>query len=83
MKHGGKKNRGDLVRKMEKVYEHSRVYYLDQLGRKHIIEFYKANRHLSERTLMQYYYALKHLYKLLERKYLPPKPRTKLGQKSK
>lgn len=80
-KHGGKQNRNDLVRKMEKVYEFNGVYHLDQLGKNHIIEFYKANRNLSERTMMQYFYALQKLYSLLGRNYLPPKPHVKKCQK--
>ena len=81
LKHGGKKNRNVEVRRMEKVCEFNQIKYIDQLGSKHIIAFYKANRDLSDATLTAYNYALKHLYKLLGRTSRPPKPNLKSCKK--
>lgn len=79
--HGGKKNRKQQVKKIRRVYEFAKNKFktrsVYELGWKQIVDFYRANQHLSERTLYAYWLALKQLYKWMERQGEPPKPRKK------
>lgn len=45
-----------------------------QIGKAHIRRYYRRHEHLSDRTLMDHYYAIKHLWELLDRPKPPPKP---------
>ena len=46
----------------------------DEIGKKHIYRFYDRHQHLSDRSLLNYFYVCKLLWRLLERDSLPPKP---------
>lgn len=74
LRHGGKKNRRNVVAMINRVCEFSDIHHVEQLGKKQIIAFYKSHKHLSHTTLRNYFYAMKLLYKMLGRKGDPPEP---------
>ena len=76
---GSKRSRRTTVNRMIdianniKAHEHG-VKLPPQIGKAHIHRYYARHKHLSPRTLQDHYYAIKHLWELLERTKLPPKP---------
>lgn len=74
LRHGGKKNRRNVVRIINKVAVYAEVKSIDNLGRKHIVRFYKGHAHRSDGTLRNYFYAMQKLYRMLGRPGQPPKP---------
>lgn len=74
-RHGGKKNRRNVVLLINRIANFSGVTHIDQIGKNHINRFYVAHSHLSDRTLRNYYYAMRHLYQMLGRSGLPPMPK--------
>lgn len=49
---------------------------LGQIGRAHVVAYWKANRHLSDATLYNHWCALVTLWKLSGKSGSPPKPKT-------
>ena len=47
---------------------------LAQLGKRHIINFWQAHRHLTDKTRYEYWLALCVLWKLMEKPGKPPRP---------
>ncbi|QCU89777.1 hypothetical protein [Thiomicrorhabdus sediminis] len=80
--HGGKKNRRQQVKKIRRVFEFAKANHktrsVYELGRKQIIDFYRHNRDLSDKTLYAYWLALKQLYQFMGRLEEPPKPHKKI-----
>lgn len=50
---------------------------MKQVGRKHVIQYWKNRRELSDRTLMNHWYALSELWSICEMPNQPPLPRLK------
>lgn len=50
---------------------------MGQVGQKQVIQYWKANRHLSDATLLSRWYAIRQLWILAEKAGEPPKPRLK------
>ena len=79
---GGKTHRRNVVKCMIEIandikrHEHG-VKQPSQIGKLHIHRYYERHEHLSHRTLQDHYYAIKHLWELLDRTKLPPKPEFK------
>jgi hypothetical protein len=48
---------------------------LDQIGKRHVIDFWKAHRHLADSTAYAYWLALRELWGWLSREGEPPRPR--------
>ncbi|HCI53075.1 MAG TPA: hypothetical protein DE312_07150 [Gallionella sp.] len=48
---------------------------LGQVGARQVIQYWKANRHLSDATLMSRWYSIRHLWTLAGKSGEPPKPR--------
>ena len=74
---GGKRNRNQQRKRMlalAKFAQSKGVKSLGQLGRKHVIQYWKENRALSERTLYNHWLAIRELWKLIEKTGEPPKP---------
>lgn len=77
--HGAKKNR----RRQIKLLQHACAWiamthhlnHVDQIGKRHIIDFYRHNRDLSGSTIMAYFYAFVVLWEILGRSGEPPRPR--------
>lgn len=72
---GGKANRKEQIGRVRHVMKVSGVLVPEQLGNRHIIEFWKSCRakETSQRTQYYYWLALCVLYDALNRKE-PPKP---------
>jgi hypothetical protein len=67
VKKGGKKNRNQQRKRMlafAKFAQSHGVKSLGQLGRKHVIQYWKENRALSERTLYSHWLAIRELWRL-------------------
>jgi len=79
VRHGSKANRrqqvGRLVVMVEWITTRDRLTGLDQIGKRHVIDFWKAHRHLADRTAYAYWLALRELWVWLDRQGKPPKPR--------
>lgn len=78
IKKGGKTGRREQVRIMIAFatdIENLGPISMGQVGKKQVIQYWKANRHLSDATLMSRWYAIKHLWILAEKSGEPPKPR--------
>ena len=78
LRHGGKRNRRQQVRRLlaflNWVESRERLTGLDQLGKRQIVNFWKAHRSLSQRTQYGYWLALRELWRWLERSGEPPRP---------
>lgn len=76
-KKGGKKNRGLQSNRMlvfAQFCEQEGVQNAQEVGRRHIIRYYKTLSELSDSTKLQHYYALRSLFELLEKDSHIPKP---------
>jgi hypothetical protein len=77
---GGKTGRREQARLMLEFasdVENFGPNSLGQVGQKQVILYWKANRHLSDATLMSRWYALRHLWILAKKAGEPPEPRLK------
>lgn len=75
---GGKRNRNQQRKRMlafVKFAQQKGVKSIGQVGRKHVIQYWKDNRNLSETTLYNHWLAIKVLWELSGKVNLPPKPR--------
>jgi len=77
--HGGKINRrqqvGRLVLMVEWMQAKSRLTGLEQIGKRQVIDYWKAHRDMEPATAYAYWLALKVLWAWLGRAADPPKPR--------
>lgn len=80
VRHGGKANRRQQVERLVAVVEwieaRERLTGLDQIGKRHIVDFWKNHRDLAERTAYGYWLALRELWTWLDRPGEPPRPRS-------
>lgn len=80
IKKGGKTGRREQARIMLAFVsdiENSGPTSLGQVGKNQVIQYWKANRKLSDSTLMSRWYAIRQLWILAEKAGEPPKPRLK------
>lgn len=80
VKKGGKTGRREQARIMIAFANHVESLgptSLGQVGARQVIQYWKANRDLSDATLMSRWYSLRHLWILAEKAGEPPKPRLK------
>lgn len=80
IKKGGKTGRREQARLMLSFasdVENSCPTSMAQVGRAHVIQYWKANRDLSDATLMSRWYALRQLWILAKKAGEPPEPRLK------
>ena len=79
VRHGAKANRrqqlGRAVAVVEWVAARERLTGLDQIGKRHVVDFWKAHRHLAGSTAYAYWLALRELWRWLGREGEPPRPR--------
>lgn len=76
-KKGGKKNRHMQSNRMlvfAAFCEQEGVQNSKEVGKRHVIRYYKTLLSLSESTKLQHYYALRSLFELLEKDPHIPKP---------
>jgi hypothetical protein len=82
-RHGAKANRrqqvGRAVAVVEWVAARERLTGLDQIGKRHVVDFWKAHRHLADSTAYAYWLALRELWGWLGRPGEPPRPRSGPG----
>lgn len=79
VKKGGKTGRREQARIMiafARDVENLGPKFMGQVGQKQVIQYWKANRDLSDATLMSRWYALKQLWTLAGKAGEPPKPRS-------
>lgn len=75
---GGKKNRREQVRNMERFVSwlkvnHPEIKSLGQLGRKHVAHFWRDNEERSESYKRNYFYSINFIWKeILHRASKPP-----------
>lgn len=78
VRRGAKANRrqqlGRMIRFLEFVEEIERPNNLHEIGKKHVVSFWKANRTLADKTAHGYWLALCELWRLAQKKGTPPKP---------
>lgn len=77
---GGKTGRREQVRIMidfASDVENSGPKSLGQVGQRQVIQYWKANRHLSDATLLSMWYAIRQLWAIAGKTDEPPKPRLK------
>lgn len=83
VRHGSKLNRrqqvGRLVAVVEWIVAHERLTGLDQIGKRQVVDFWKAHRHLADSTAYAYWLALRELWGWLGRPGEPPRPRPGSG----
>lgn len=76
---GSRTYRRTVVKRMieiaNDIKDHEKGVHLpNQIGRAHIHRYYARQAHLSDRTLQDHYYVIRHLWALTGRTTLPPKP---------
>lgn len=78
VRHGGKRNRRQQMKRLAAfltwIQSRERVTGLDQVGKRHVIQFWKAHRELARRTRYGYWLAIRELWGWLERPGEPPRP---------
>jgi hypothetical protein len=80
IKKGGKTGRREQARIMlafASDIENSGPTSMKQVGRAHVIQYWKANKDLSDATLMSSWYAIRQLWVIAGKAGEPPKPRLK------
>lgn len=81
VRHGSKANRRQQVSRMVAVVEwiasRERLTGLDQIGKRQVIDFWKAHRTMADSTAYAYWLALRELWGFLNRNGEPPRPRLK------
>ena len=76
---GGKENRRQQLARMQAFAAFCEVMgasELGQVGGRHVVAYWKANRGLSDATLYSHWLAIRHLWRLSCKAGEPPKPRT-------
>lgn len=82
---GGKSNRPQQLKRLEKFVKWAEEKYsltgLEQIGKKHVIDYWKADRKaikkMADRTAEGYWSILCEFWKALNRSGDPPRPRAK------
>jgi len=80
---GGKQNRRKQAKRMIALgacAEKLGCKHLGELGKRHVIEFYKAHRDLSEAVQYQHWLSFRELWRLSQKSGEPPKPKKKVTQ---
>ena len=75
---GGKGNRRQQLARMlafAAFCEGMGASELGQVGNRHVIQYWKARRSLSDATLYSHWLAIRHLWRLSGKAGEPPKPR--------
>jgi len=74
---GGKKNRRKQAKRMIALGTFAETLgckHIGELGKRHVIGFYKAHRGLSDAVIYQHYLAFRKLYELAKKPNDPPAP---------
>jgi hypothetical protein len=75
---GSKQNRklqvGRIIKFIEFIETSERLHSLQEIGKRHVIVFWKAHRKLAAKTAQAYWLALCQLWLWLEKPGKPPKP---------
>ena len=75
---GSKENRrlqiGRIIKFVEFIEETEKLHGLQEIGKRHVIEFWKSNREFADKTANDYWLALCILWKLVDKAGAPPKP---------
>jgi hypothetical protein len=74
---GGKRNRNqqrNRILEFVKFIEKRGVCSLGQIGERHVIQYWKKNRNLSDATLYSHWLAIRVLWELCGKSGEPPKP---------
>jgi hypothetical protein len=74
---GGKANRKKQRSRMVAFAKHCAAmgeFHLGQAGNRHVIDYWKMNRSLSDATLYHHFLAIRELWYLAGKKGEPPKP---------
>lgn len=81
VRRGGKENRRKQVSRIIKFLRftdsNEKITSLQRLGKRHVIEFWKANRDLSEKTANDYWLGICELWGWIGKPDEPPKPHKK------
>ena len=81
VRRGGKENRRKQVSRIIKFLRftdsNEKITSLQRLGKRHVIEFWKANRALSDKTANDYWLGLCELWEWIGKPDEPPKPHKK------
>jgi hypothetical protein len=76
-RHGSKSNRKLQINRacsvMDWIERHCRIHHLGQLGSNQVIRFWKAHRHLADKTANDYWLALCTVWKLTGKAGKPPR----------
>ena len=75
---GSKKNRrlqiGRIIKFVEFIEETEKLHGLQEIGKRHVIQFWKSHREFADKTANDYWLALCILWKLADKAGTPPKP---------
>lgn len=78
IRRGAKANRrqqlGRMIKFLEFVEETERPNNLHEIGKRHVVSFWKAHRTMADKTAQGYWLALCELWRLAQKKGTPPKP---------
>ena len=81
VRRGGKENRRKQVSRIIKFLRftdsNEKITSLHRLGKRHVIEFWKANRDLSDKTANDYWLGICELWEWIGKPDEPPKPHKK------
>lgn len=81
VRRGGKENRRKQVSRIIKFLRftdsNEKITSLQRLGKRHVIEFWKANRDLSDKTANDYWLGICELWEWIGKSDAPPKPHRK------
>lgn len=76
---GGKENRKKQVSRiiefLDWIESNEKVISLHELGKRHVIEFWKSHRYFSEETAYKYWLGIAKLWQWLDKHEEPPAPR--------
>jgi len=79
VRHGGKQNRRQQVDRIatavDWIQEKHRLTGLEQIGKRQVIDFWKAHRDLAPRTAYSYWLGFCELWNWIGRTGEPPRPR--------
>ena len=53
---------------------------MSQVGGRHVVSFFRSNRHLAPSTQYSYWLAIRELWHLSQKKGEPPKPKSPVDQ---
>lgn len=83
LRHGGKQSRGKRVDRLcnacRWISVNFRVNDIRQIGRGQVWSYYNAHGHLTDKTLLEHYYAFVLHWNLLGRSGKPPRPQCNKG----